>query len=1429
MPLTQHFPGATRTSCLRVFPYKIAIFSVALLFIALLLPSLAGAQGGVPLVTVATDQTALQLPNHFGAPISTAVSQSGDFAFLGIGSSALFFHPATATSASLLLQMGDPVPGIPNSLILSFSPVLLLNSGQTIFFGVTFNLPDGLAHAALLTGTGPTYSIVATSDDIAPGSGGATYGTGLLPGSINDEGDVYFVAVPTGKTATTYYIVPSGGSAVRVVALDDPPPPACTWCFVVNGSVSDVISPPVNSILPPLNASGQVPIVLAGGLFIGSKNGMQLVPLPSTGPCSLPSPATDPPGPYFFPLLGNSVPLNSAGTVVFANSSGAVNSLGPQTGICVSTGGTVAAAVVSAGDAAPAGLGGTYVTLTVNGFDDAGDILFTAQISGGTTTYALLRYHTSSVPAGLTDIVAYNGEVLPAPDGSTFASPIVNRPTTPPTILPVPAFNGISMAKNGLTSFNVLLSPSGEAVYQQSAAASPVRVVLNGQTAPSNGGGTLDFVSIINTQTLNDGATFLSSPISNGSASFGEFLASPSGIVDLMTTGDALPTNARISLTGAPPSAAGNFVAFLGQLPGAGRGLFVSDTSSGTITQVYNDNLIPVPNPLVEPSILMVTPNFFVNDVGQVAFQVAPQRQTVQIGTGLSILPNGVVTDPSLFPEQVCGTVFLWSPAGGLTKVAAPGDAGPVAGTQFSCASLNSGQLSPLNHSGQLTFEGLIFTQSVPPATPSFPGNGVYIYTPGSGISQLAAVNSLLAISTAPVSFVGSIPNPINSSGQVAFSAVTGTGISSTRFLQGSPGFFQGFLLDTPGGAASEVVGVGDPVPGTGNLFDGPYFISGLDDQGDVSFTATTSTAADGLFLAPFGGSIQTIALDGGAAPNGGNFSLVMPVYVPVATVDSHSSFALMNNETDLAFRAGIMGGTADSGYFRLLHSGADSGTLQSVVEQGFQVPRFGPSVGNPASPFGIFNSFPVPGNQGANFALGPDGSLAFTNGFATNGVASQGMFFAQPNRSLFRVLASGDTAPGGGTVNGVAMSQGVAAGGAGQFAFWAGIQGGSARQAILVTAIPAGTAHTLIFGGYARASTVFGAPITFTATVTSSATDNNPTGTVSFFDDGILIGTATLSSGQTTLINSTQPTGTHSLTILYSGDANFSPSTSMPEELGIQARTTATAVASSLNPAVGGQSVTFTATITTTAGGAPTGTVTFFDGATSIGTAVLNGSAVATLSASSLVVASHSITAQYLGDVNSTGSTSSSVAEVMNIAGFGIPPSPLSLQAGQSLNIPLTVFEAPGSNLSFTLSCSGLPVGAACTFGSNPVAAAAPPNGAGVQLTFSTTSGSGIMPGARQRKIFPGLGFGGFTLLVAAMFTAAALYCRRAHREVRWRLATCTCLTTCALAILMVGCGVSSSGSSGVQGTPTGPATFTVTRTSGSTTISVVVNVTVR
>src|SRR5262249_57419733 len=93
--------------------------------------------------------------------------------------------------------------------------------------------------------------------------------------------------------------------------------------------------------------------------------------------------------------------------------------------------------------------------------------------------------------------------------------------------------------------------------------------------------------------------------------------------------------------------------------------------------------------------------------------------------------------------------------------------------------------------------------------------------------------------------------------------------------------------------------------------------------------------------------------------------------------------------------------------------------------------------------------------------------------------------------------------------------------------------------------------------------------------------------------------------------------------------------------------------VTSSVNPLVFGQAVTFTATVSAVAPGAgtPTGTVTFKDGAISIGSGTLSAGS-ATFSTSSLSVGTHTVTVSYAGDTNLTASTSANLLQTVNQVG---------------------------------------------------------------------------------------------------------------------------------------------------------------------------------
>jgi Bacterial Ig-like domain (group 3)/Regulator of chromosome condensation (RCC1) repeat len=125
----------------------------------------------------------------------------------------------------------------------------------------------------------------------------------------------------------------------------------------------------------------------------------------------------------------------------------------------------------------------------------------------------------------------------------------------------------------------------------------------------------------------------------------------------------------------------------------------------------------------------------------------------------------------------------------------------------------------------------------------------------------------------------------------------------------------------------------------------------------------------------------------------------------------------------------------------------------------------------------------------------------------------------------------------------------------------------------------------------------------------------------------------------------------------------------------------TSTSLTSSTNPALFGQTVTFTATVTSSAG-TPSGMVTFKDGTTLLGVASLNGSGQAAYTTSSLSAGTHSITAAYGGDGNFMGSTGSLSQQVAYRACLLYDPSKAS-NIGSTIGIKLRLCDVNGHNLS--------------------------------------------------------------------------------------------------------------------------------------------------
>ncbi len=245
---------------------------------------------------------------------------------------------------------------------------------------------------------------------------------------------------------------------------------------------------------------------------------------------------------------------------------------------------------------------------------------------------------------------------------------------------------------------------------------------------------------------------------------------------------------------------------------------------------------------------------------------------------------------------------------------------------------------------------------------------------------------------------------------------------------------------------------------------------------------------------------------------------------------------------------------------------------------------------------------------------------------------------------------------------------------------------------------------------------TVWGYPLpqttpSYTLTVSEQGTG---TGTVTSSPTGISCpGTCSASFNSGTAVTLTETPGGSSTFGGWSGGGCAGTSNTCNITLTSDASVTATfngqlatstTLSSSANPSTYGQNVTFTATVGASSG-TPTGSVTFYNGMTALGTEALN-SGQAQYSTSSLAPGSYSITADYLGSSNYLVSASSTLSQTVNPASNAVTfttPAPSSAEYGSS----------------FTVAASGLGTGA-ITYTSDGVVCT------NLGATYTMTAGSG-------------------------------------------------------------------------------------------------------
>src|SRR5579871_6118266 len=313
-----------------------------------------------------------------------------------------------------------------------------------------------------------------------------------------------------------------------------------------------------------------------------------------------------------------------------------------------------------------------------------------------------------------------------------------------------------------------------------------------------------------------------------------------------------------------------------------------------------------------------------------------------------------------------------------------------------------------------------------------------------------------------------------------------------------------------------------------------------------------------------------------------------------------------------------------------------------------------------------------------------PTGLVTFSDGTA---IFAQVGLMTSAGKSTASITVSG-LAVGSHTIN----------------AAYAGDGNFQASTAAVMQTISKATSTTLVTSS--ATPSVLGQSVSFKTTIGVAAPGGGmPTGTVQFQIDGTNAGSPvniSTTNGFTTasLSTATLAVGSHTITVSYSGDSNFTPSTSATFTQTVTKASSSTAVAVSTNPAAWGQNATFTATVSvnTPGSGTPTGTVQFVIDGTNVASPVsaktTNGTTTASFSTAALSPGSHTIVASYSGDSNVAASTSAAVTQTVSKASSStaLTASPNATVWGQgavftaTIGITATGLGSPTGTVQFQI-----------------------------------------------------------------------------------------------------------------------------------------------
>jgi hypothetical protein len=275
------------------------------------------------------------------------------------------------------------------------------------------------------------------------------------------------------------------------------------------------------------------------------------------------------------------------------------------------------------------------------------------------------------------------------------------------------------------------------------------------------------------------------------------------------------------------------------------------------------------------------------------------------------------------------------------------------------------------------------------------------------------------------------------------------------------------------------------------------------------------------------------------------------------------------------------------------------------------------------------------------------------------------------------------------------------------------------------------------------------GSPLSFAVAVVGKSGSQTPTGSVSVLLNGQNFASAKLSGGKATVSAKAPAAGSYTATARYSGDGSDAASTSNNVAIAVvstQPKTVATSTTVSVNPtaAVQGQNAVLSAKVSPSSGTTmPTGSVQFFLGSTSIGSAALNGG-IAAVPVTAPSAGTYELSAKYTGNSGANASSSGNVPWVVGAPAPAVVATITQLQlsttnvtVGGTVNITVAVTSANGKTTpKGTVSISGSPTTLTPIAATNGKAALQlDPKQAGVFTLVADFTGDGKTSGSSVSK----------------------------------------------------------------------------------------------